>query len=85
MQAANELVQLYVRDIVGSLTRPVRELKGFQRIELKPGASKIVTFSLTEEMLEFTRMDGSKGVEPGRFQVWIAPHSASGLCAEFSL
>ena len=85
MQAANELVQLYVRDIVGSLTRPVRELKGFQHIELKPGASKIVTFSLTEEMLEFTRMDGSKGVEPGRFQVWIAPHSASGLCAEFSL
>ena len=84
-QAGSELVQLYVRDLVGSLTRPVRELKGFQRIELQPGESKRVSFSLTEEMLAFTRSDGSKGTEPGRFQVWLAPNSASGLCAEFSL
>jgi beta-glucosidase len=84
-QAGSELVQLYVRDLVGSLTRPVRELKGFQRIELQPGESQHVSFSLTEEMLAFTRADGSKGVEPGVFQVWIAPNSASGLCAEFSM
>jgi beta-glucosidase len=84
-QAGCELVQLYVRDLVGSLTRPVRELKDFQRVELLPGESRRVSFSLTEEMLAFTRADGSKGVEPGRFHVWIAPNSASGFCAEISL
>jgi beta-glucosidase len=84
-QAGSELVQLYVRDLVGSLTRPVRELKGFQRLDLQPGETRRVTFTLTEEMLAFTRADGSRGVEPGRFQVWIAPNSASGLCEEFRL
>jgi beta-glucosidase len=82
-RSGSELVQLYVRDLVGSLTRPIRELKGFQRIELQPGETRRVKFSLTEEMLAFTRADGSKGIEPGRFQVWIAPNSASGLCGEF--
>jgi beta-glucosidase len=84
-QAGSELVQLYVRDLVGSLTRPVRELKGFQKVELQPGESRRVTFTLTEEMLSFTRADGTKGVEPGRFQVWIAPDSTSGLCGDFTL
>lgn len=83
--AGSELVQLYVRDLVGSLTRPVRELKGFRRIELQPGETRRVAFALTEEMLAFTRADGSRGVEPGRFHVWIAPDSAGGLCGEFSL
>lgn len=82
-RAGNELVQLYVRDLVGSLTRPVRELKGFQRLELLPGETRRVTFKLTEEMLAFTRADGSKGVEPGGFHVWIAPDSVSGLRGEF--
>jgi beta-glucosidase len=68
-RAGNELIQLYVRDLVGSLTRPVRELKGFQRIELQPGETRRVTFTLTEEMLAFTRANGSKGTEPGGFQV----------------
>lgn len=84
-QAGNELVQLYVRDLVGSRTRPVRELKGFQRLELQPGETRRATFTLTEAMLAFARADGSKGIEPGRFQVWVAPHSAGGLPAEFSL
>jgi beta-glucosidase len=84
-QAGSELAQLYVRDLVGSLTRPVRELKGFQRLTLQPGETQRATFTLTEEMLAFTRADGTKGTEPGRFQVWIAPNSASGLCAEFRL
>jgi beta-glucosidase len=84
-QPGTELVQLYVRDLVGSLTRPVRELKGFQRLELQPGESRRVSFTLSEEMLAFTRADGSRGVEPGRYQVWVAPHSASGLCGEFRL
>jgi beta-glucosidase len=81
----SELVQLYVRDLVGSLTRPVRELKGFQRLELKGGETKQVLFTVNEEMLAFTRADGSKGVEPGCFQVWVAPNSVSGLSGEFRL
>jgi beta-glucosidase len=81
----SELAQLYVRDLVGSLTRPIRELKGFQRINLQPGESQRVSFVLNEEMLAFTRSDGTKGVEPGRYHVWIAPDSISGLRGEFSL
>jgi beta-glucosidase len=84
-QVGNELVQLYVRDLVGSLTRPVRELKGFQRLELQPGETRPVSFTLNEEMLSFTRADGTRGIEPGRFHVWIAPNSASGLSGEFNL
>ncbi len=84
-RTASELAQLYVRDLVGSLTRPVRELKGFQRIELQPGETRRVTFTLTEEMLTFTRLDGTRGTEPGRFQVWIAPNSVDGIGSEFIL
>jgi len=84
-RAGNELVQLYVRDLVGSLTRPVRELKGFERVILKSGETRRVTFTLTEEALAFTRADGTKGIEPGNFQVWVAPNSRSGLQASFIL
>ena len=84
-QTGSELVQLYVRDLVGSLTRPVRELKGFQRLQLQPGETQHVTFTVTEEMLSYTRSNGTKGVEPGLFHVWIAPNSTSGLRGEFRL
>lgn len=84
-RAASEVVQLYIRDLIGSLTRPVRELKGIQRIALQPGATRRVTFTLNESDLAFTRADGVFGVEPGRFHVWIAPDSASGLQGEFKL
>jgi beta-glucosidase len=84
-RAGNELVQLYVRDLVGSLTRPVRELKGFQRITLQPGENRCVSFTLTEEQLAFTRADGTKGIEPGSFHIWIAPDSASGLLGNFKI
>jgi beta-glucosidase len=84
-RAGIELVQLYIRDLVGSLTRPVRELKGFQRLTLQPGETRRVSFSITEEMLAFTRFDGTRGIEPGRFRVWIAPDSASGSPAEFRI
>ncbi len=83
--SGTEVVQLYTRDLVGSLTRPIRELKGFQRITLQPGEKRRVTFVLREEDLAFTRADGSFGVEPGTFQVWIAPNSDDGLCGEFRL
>ncbi|HEU0296338.1 MAG TPA: glycoside hydrolase family 3 C-terminal domain-containing protein, partial [Anaerolineales bacterium] len=84
-RAGSELAQLYVRDLVGSLTRPVRELKGFQRLTLNPGDTRRVTFTLTEDQLAFTRADGTRGTEPGNFHVWIAPSSVSGLMAEFRL
>lgn len=74
-----EVVQLYVRDVVGSLTRPVRELKDFQSVELGPGETRRVAFVLSEEQLAFTRADGTRGVEPGTFHVWVAPHSQGGL------
>jgi beta-glucosidase len=81
----NELVQLYTRDLVGSLTRPVRELKGFQRVQHEPGETHRVTFSLTEEQLAFTRADGTSGIEPGAFHVRIAPDSLRGLQGEFRI
>lgn len=84
-QPGSELVQLYTRDVVGSLTRPVRELKGFQRIHLKPSESRYVTFTLTEEQLAFTRADGTRGVEPGEFHVWIAPDSTRGVQGTFRI
>jgi beta-glucosidase len=84
-RAGTETVQLYIRDLVGSLTRPIRELKGFQRITLQPGETRRVVFSLREEDLAFTRANGTFGVEPGRFHVWIAPNSQEGLRGEFQL
>jgi beta-glucosidase len=84
-RAGNELAQLYVRDLVGSLTRPIRELKGFQRVQLQPGETRRVTFTLEEEALAFTRADGTKGVETGKFHVWIAPNCQAGLQGEFKL
>jgi beta-glucosidase len=83
--AGKELAQLYIRDLVGSLTRPIRELKGYQHVYLNPGESRRVTFTLEEEALAFTRADGTKGVEPGNFHVWIAPDSKSGLQGGFRL
>jgi beta-glucosidase len=79
------VAQLYVRDLVGSLTRPVRELKGFQRLSLAPGESQRVSFLIKEEDLAFTRADGTRGVEPGQFQAWIAPDSSAGSPVEFRL
>lgn len=80
-----EVVQLYVRDLVGSLTRPVKELKGFQKIMLKPGESRNVTFTLTEKDLSFYRADLTFGAEPGKFQVFVGGNSHDVLTAEFEL
>jgi beta-glucosidase len=79
---ADEIVQLYTRQMAGSLARPVRELKGFRRIHLKPGEKQSVAFTLKSGDLAF-----HKGVqlvtEPGTFQVWIAPDSAAGTPGQF--
>lgn len=80
-----EVVQLYVRDLVGSVTRPVKELKGFEKISLKPGESKRVSFSLSAKDLAFYTRDMTFKAEPGTFQVFVGPNSAAGLSAEFEL
>ncbi|WP_033073909.1 beta-glucosidase BglX [Sphingopyxis sp. MWB1] len=80
-----EVVQLYVRDLVGSVTRPVKELKGFQKIHLKKGESRTVRFQLSDADLAFTRADMSWGSEPGAFKLWVGPSSAAGVEAEFEL
>jgi beta-glucosidase len=83
-RAGTEVVQLYIRDLVGSLTRPVRELKGFQRVTLQPGETRRIFFTLREDDLAFTRADGTFGTESGKFHVWIAPDSQNGLRAELT-
>jgi len=82
---ADEIVQLYTRQLVGSLTRPIRELKSFQRIRLKPGETKTVEFVLKSDDLAYYNANGTLITEPGKFNVWIAPDSASGLQGEFTL
>ena len=80
-----EVVQLYVQDIFGSVTRPVKELKGFQRVPLKQGEKKTVTFSLPVEELAFWNIDMQKVVEPGEFNLWVGPSSAEGLQTTFTV
>ncbi|MBS0479216.1 MAG: fibronectin type III-like domain-contianing protein [Proteobacteria bacterium] len=84
-RAGEEVVQLYIRDLVGSVTRPVRELKGFRKIMLKPGEAQKVSFTLTDRDLAFHRADMSYGAEPGDFKLWIGPSSAAGSEAAFTL
>lgn len=80
-----EVVQVYVRDLVGSITRPVRELKGFRRIFLRSGESQEVTFTIPVRDLAFWGIDMTYGVEPGQFTLWVGPDSASGLSADFTV
>ncbi len=80
-----EVVQLYVQDKIGSVTRPVKELKAFQRVELKAGENKTVTFTLPVSDLAFWRYDMTYGVEPGDFKLWVGTNSAEGLSADFTV
>ncbi len=70
-----EVVQLYIRDMVGSIARPVQELKGFERITLKPGESRLVTFTIDAELLKFYNKDLNYVCEPGDFEVMVGPNS----------
>lgn len=72
--AGEEVVQLYTRDLVGTSTRPVKELKGFQKIKLSPGESKVVTFTLTEEDLKFFNSDLKFVAEAGDFKAFVGPN-----------
>jgi beta-glucosidase len=70
-----EVVQLYIRDVVGTVTRPVKELKGFQKIELKPGESRTISFDITTADLKFYNNDLKYDWEPGEFQIMIGGNS----------
>ncbi|MEO7992619.1 MAG: beta-glucosidase BglX [Chryseolinea sp.] len=80
-----EVVQLYIRDLVGSVTRPVLELKGFEKIMIKAGETKDISFKISSDNLSFYRQDMSFGPEPGKFQVFIGGNSRDLKSAEFSL
>ena len=82
---AKEVVQLYVRDVVASLARPVRELKGFQKITLKAGESKTLKFEIHPANIGFWNLENKYITEPGEFQVWISKDSQSGEAVSFNL
>jgi beta-glucosidase len=84
-RSGTEVVQLYVRDVVASVTRPVRELKAFELITLAPGEARTVRFSVPAQELGFIGLDMLYTVEPGEFRLWIAPDSSSGLEGSFRL
>jgi len=84
-QEGEEVVQCYIRDLVGSVTRPVKELKGFEKINLKAGESKTVTFTITTEMLAFHRQNMTYGTEPGDFHLFIGGNSRDLKQTTFSL
>jgi len=80
-----EVAQLYVRDKVGSVTRPVKELKRFTRVTLKPGETKNISFTLPVEELAFWNIDMKKVVEPGDFTLWVGTNSQEGISADFKV
>lgn len=83
--AGTEVAQLYVRDLVGSIARPVKELKGFERVTLKGGESKVIEFKLTTDDLSFYGRNMEKKAESGDFNLWIGTNSNDGLMAKFSI
>jgi len=82
-RSGEEIAQLYVQDLVGSVTRPVRELKGFQRISLGPGESVTARFEVPVSSLGFYGDDLTYQVEPGAFRVWVGPDAEARLNGEF--
>ena len=83
--AGTETVQLYIQDLVGSIARPVKELKGFEQITLAPNESRAVNFTITAQDLAFYRLDMSYGAESGSFKLYIGGASDVVKMAEFSL
>jgi beta-glucosidase len=74
-RAGDEVVQLYIRDSVSSATRPVKELRSFERVSLAPGEQRTVTFTLGPEALQFWNADMRRVVEPGAFEIMTGPNS----------
>ena len=85
-RAAEEVAQLYIHDRVAEVTRPVRELKAFAKVALAPGESRQVRFTLRRDDLEFIGLGLKRTVQPGAFDVWIAPSAqAEGVSGSFDL
>ena len=80
-----ETVQLYIRDLVASVAQPVRKLIAFQRVLLKPGERRTVTFTIAAADLAFYNQEMRQVTEPGRYQAWVAPDAVRGVSAEFDL
>jgi beta-glucosidase len=83
--AADEVAQLYVRDLVGNVTRPIKELKGFKRVRLEPGETVTVEFDLHSDELAFYGRNMQLVTEPGEFHVWIGGSSETALRTEFRI
>jgi beta-glucosidase len=77
-RAGSEVVQLYIRDRISSVTRPVKELKGFQKVWLEPGEGTTVALAITPDALSFTGLDMRRVVEPGEFDVMVGTSSQRG-------
>lgn len=84
-RAGDEVVQLYIRDVAASVTRPVKELKGFERVTLRPGEKRRLTFTLAPEHLGLWNREMRFVVEPGEFRVFVGNSSAGGLEASFQV
>ncbi len=84
-RTGDTVVQLYIRDCVASLVRPVRELRGYQKITLAPGAAQTVSFEIDTQMLAFHTADGTVRAEPGKFEVWLSADAESGEACSFVL
>lgn len=84
-RAGDEVVQLYIKDVAASRTRPVRELKGFERVTLNAGEKRRVNFTLTPEHLGFYNREMRFIVEPGEFKVFVGNSSVGGLEASFQV
>lgn len=80
-----EVIQLYVRDLVGSVTRPVKELRGFQKVMLKAGETKTISFKITNEELSFYNSELKWGSEPGKFQLFVGGNSRDTKMVELEL
>lgn len=83
--AGDEVVQLYIRDVAASVARPIRELKGFERVTLRPGERRTVRFTLTPEHLGFYNREMRFEVEPGEFKVYVGASSVGGLEGGFTV
>ena len=84
-KAGKEIAQLYIQDVVGSITRPVKELKRYQHVSLKSGETKEVIFKISSKDLEFVNHKLIKVAEEGVFNLWVGPNAAQGLKTSFSI
>jgi beta-glucosidase len=84
-RAGDEIVQLYIHDLVSSVTRPVMELKDFKRISLAPGESKVVEFVISPDKLSFLDLNMNRIVEPGWFDIMVGPSSVKYQIAKLAV